>query len=87
METLNSKALDMLKKQCSCASKVTAYMKHIIIDLDSSNIDTNIIELKEEIIALVKKHIPLREDILPFTINKQGESELEFTIPKSTVPA
>ena len=85
METLNSKVLDMLKTECSCASKVKAYMNHVVVDLDNMDLDSNIDELQDEITALVEEHFPVREEILPFTINISGESRLEFTIKKSLV--
>lgn len=81
METLQSKVIEMLKKECSCAGGVSPYMKHIIIGMDSSDPALRK-ALKEEITRLIGQHFPEREENLVFVLTGGGLKDEDFRVER-----
>jgi len=82
METLNSKVIDCLKQDCSEGQGVSAYMNHIMVQVENGY-NTHFEELNEEISALLKSHFPERSEDLSFTFSKQGVPDEEFKVFKT----
>jgi hypothetical protein len=82
METLNSKVIDCLKKDFSEGQGISAYMSHIIIQVEKTY-DKLYQELKTEITVLVETHFPERSEDLFFTFCKEGIVDEDFKVPKT----
>lgn len=85
METLHSKVIGMLKKECGCLGSISAYMKHIIVSEDDARSGRRR-ELKQEITELISQHFPEREELLPFTLTGQGLKDEHFRIERMLTP-
>lgn len=83
METLHLKVLQMLKKECNYASSISMYMKHIVVQLDSS-IPTGHEILKEKVITLIGQYFPEREENLAFIITGGGLKDEDFWVERKT---
>jgi hypothetical protein len=82
MDTLNSKAIDCLKQDCSEGHGVSAYMNHIMIKVENGY-NTHFEELKTEITSILHKNFPQRQEDLSFTFSKEGVPDEEFKIFKT----
>ena len=83
MQTINSKVIDMLKKECICDAVFNMYMKHIIIGLSGSYSFMQKEDLKEEIARLIEKHFPYREENVPLAFRQSGFDDENFSVLKS----
>lgn len=84
METLNAQVIEMLRKECKGTVTVSAYMKHVIIELAERVSNEQFAQQKEEITALIGRYFPERNDDLPITImTADGSKEQDIFIKKT----